>query len=154
MEPFWSFLHETYIGLKEKSYKLEKLWQEILHRPSDMAIKRNGCRSLVRLSFRAPSNFGSKPEWMESSCRTGIFPSIHFLMFLSLMESFRLRCIKRSIDSIRISEKMVSTPPGQRLRTTRSPHQVIPLLLAATRLLIKGQAETFLNSGPIISLRN
>ena len=67
---------------------------------------------------------------------------------------FSLKMHNRSIASIRISEKMVSTPPGQRLRTTRSPHQVIPLLLAATRLLIKGQAETFLNSGPIISLRN
>ena len=99
-----------------------------------MAIKRNGCRSLVRLSFRAPSNFGSKPEWMESSCRTGIFPSIHFLMFLSLMESFRLRCINRSNDSTKNSERMVSTPQGQvstpqgihttrsGLRTTRSLH--------------------------------
>ena len=136
------------------AFAIQRIWRQA----------RNRCRSCVRLSFQAPSDFGSKPEWMESSGRTGIFPSIHFLMFLSLMESFRLRCIKRSIDSIRISERMVSAPPGQRLRTTRSTHhqvytppglhttrsthQVIPLLLAATRLLIKGQAEHFLIPGP------
>ena len=68
--------------------------------------------------------------------------SLHpFSDVLKFDGAFSLKMHKRSIDSIRISERMVSTP-------------VIPLLLAATRLLIKGQAETFLNSGPIISLRN
>ena len=115
-----------------------------------MAIKRNGCRSCGRLSFQAPSDFGSKPKWMESSGRTGIFPSIHFLMFLSLMESFRLRCIigqrlrtARSTSPHR--QDNVSAPPG--LNTTRSPHhQVIPLLLTAPRPLIKGRGVNCLTS--------
>ena len=132
-----------------------------------MAIKRNGCRSCGRLSFQAPSDFGSKPKWMESSGRTGIFPFHPFSDVLKFDGVFSLKMHNRSIDSIRISERMVSAPPGQRLRTarstsphrqdnvsappglntTRSPHhQVIPLLLTAPRPLIKGRGVNCLTS--------
>ena len=122
---------------------------------------------MCQTSFSSSIGFWQQAK-VDGEFRQDWYFSLHpFSDVLKFDGVFSLKMHNRSIDSIRISERMVSAPPGQRLRTarstsphrqdnvsappglntTRSPHhQVIPLLLTAPRPLIKGRGVNCLTS--------